>query len=54
MRRAGAAIVFVVVVDVGSSSLMRLAGCEAGDVCEVLVLLSVVMFWIGHEEGECS
>lgn len=34
-----------VVVDVGSSSLTRLAGCEAGDVWEVLVLLSVVIFW---------
>lgn len=46
IRSAGAAIVLVVVVDVGSSSLTRLAGCEAGDVWEALVLLSAVMFWI--------
>lgn len=57
IRRAGAAIVLVVVVDAASSSFTRLAGCEAGDVWEVVVvvllLLSVVMFWIfyGREES---
>lgn len=33
----------VVVVDVGSSSLTRLAGCEADDVWEVLVLLLLLL-----------